>query len=77
MYGADMLRQGIAFDDVFEMAVCNGLSIDDIQTLSKAKKLWKDPKTGEKIPKKKEIEVETYYEEPTEAVDAEFHILRR
>jgi MoxR-like ATPase len=54
MYGADMLRQGIDFDDVFNMAVCNGLSVDDIATLSRAKDLWKEPTEGKKVPKKKE-----------------------
>jgi len=63
MYGSAMLAQGIDFEDVFEMAVLNGLSEDDTQTLSKAKSVWKVAKT----------EVETYesdYEEPTE--DGEF-----
>ena len=65
IYGSAMLAQGIAFEDVFEMAVLNGLSEDDAQTLSKAKKEWKTPK--------KKVETETYetdYEEVTE--DGEF-----
>ena len=60
MYGSAMLAQGIDFEDVFKMAVLNGLSEDDAQTLSKAKSVWKT---------KKKTEVETYesdYEEPTE-----------
>ena len=44
MYGADMLRQDIEFDIVFECMVLNGLSDDDAMLLSKAKKLWKEPK---------------------------------
>jgi len=49
IYGGDMLRQGISFDDTFEMAVCNGLSKDDVVTLSKAKRLWEEPESKKAI----------------------------
>jgi len=65
LYGADMLRQGIDFEDVFKMAICNGLGEDDIQVLNEAKKLWKT----------KKVETETYesdYEEPTESDEFSF-----
>ncbi len=49
MYGADMLRQEIDFEIVFECMVLNGLSEDDAALLSKAKKLWKEPKKAKKV----------------------------
>lgn len=80
MYGADALRVGIPFDEVFESVITNGLGEDDKATLDKAKKFWKEPSEQGATPKAKskarpepiEIKIEDAVEADEPEIEDEF-----